>query len=226
MPVITSGQITINNIVDTLTCVIHSSGSQAIAGKETTTLICRVFNSEGEVDLLDNTIGHEYNYFYLWQRNGADWRENIAEGKEITLGSGDFLDSNVFSCKIYDRIEYQNYLNSGNTLSEPSFLSYGEISIDTTVKKWMTFDDQTGLWIRKTNGEYTTLTDENGYHIYKIPSNLEENQLYNINNLEWIASFARDSLMVPRIRMGNVIAQRDSDDKGWRWTSYIDGDKI
>jgi len=265
MPILTSGQITINNIIDTLTCIIHSDESQVLADKKDgLTLTCRLFNSDGEVDSLSDfdenfssseneefSSGDIDNYYYIWKRNGEDWREyiedeelssgNIEEfssgfitvtGKQIELTFDDFLDSNIFSCMVYDYDEYQTYLNSVDELIEPSFLTYGEINIDTTVKKWMTFDDTTGLWIRKTNGEWTTLTDERGYHIYKI-LNPTLNEIDNLQ-LKWNGSFAEDSLMVPKIRLlytDNIDEEKHvgrisvipSSKYGWRWMVSNEG---
>ena len=314
-----SGQITINNIVDSISCIISSTNNSALI-EDGATLVCRLFQNGEEIDSTSN-----YKYYYVWKKNGANWRTFSNQTIEVVnkylhLNKSDLENSNndIFSCFVYDsatlsatihRTEaytgtfhtnfvnesddktYEVYggsvyagipgqvtrtplvipnyqtafpstdLHSGyifkcwNTASNGTgidynpgdevysnitlyaiwipiissygdLICYGELNIDTTVKKWMKFDDTTGLWIRKTDGEYTTLTDESGYHIYKIPDNISDENLYNKNSLTWIASFARDSLIVPRIRMGNVIAQRDSDDRGWRWTSYIDGDEI
>lgn len=227
MPLWASDSYQINNITDSLTCIISSSDGEALVDLNIPPiLICRLFMGGEELDAVNQELTYEY--YYLWKRNGEDWREDANEetipflGKQLILQTDDLKNSEenviVFSCEVYEENPVLN--------AETPIVAYGEINLDTTVKKWMTFDEQTGLWIRKERGEYTTLTDESGYHIYKIPPNILEENLYNKNELTWIASFAKDSLMVPRIRMGNIIAQTSTSSEGWTWVSYADGDEI
>ena len=114
-----------------------------------------------------------------------------------------------------------------------NLIGYTEINIDKTLKKWMNFDDLTGLWIRKQNSEWATLTDETGYHIYKIPSDITSDT--DVSQMEWIGSFAEDSLMTHRMRLLlnkdlstiksiGVISAISSQTYGWQWQMFLDSD--
>lgn len=224
----------INNITDSISCIISSTGGEALIDAELTPILtCRLFSGDGEIDSVPEELEEEeeeeynYQYYYVWKRNGVDWRDDneIATGKQLFLieedleSDGNVEDLLVFSCSVYEE-------DPLIAVNEVPMIAYGEINLDMTIKKWMTFDDQTGLWVRKTGSEWTTLTDEKGYHIYKVPE--EANESLNPNNLNWIGSFAEESLMTPKIRLlGNSdlssvlnigqISVIPTNTYGWNW---------
>lgn len=228
MPLQASDSFQINNIMESISCTISSSNGEAtIDTNGPTVLTCRMFTSMGELDAVPDDVEeeHEYQYYYIWKRNGADWREQEFEGKQLQLLAADLkteedkiIDTCVFSCSVYEK----NQL----TISEENMIAYAEINLDMTIKKWMTFDEATGLWVRKTGSQWTTLTDETGYHIYKIPEEAVDS--LDPEELNWIGSFAEESLMTPKIRLlGNSdlssvlnigqISVIPTETYGWNW---------
>ena len=172
------------------------------------TLVCKIFNGGEEIDNNGNT------YSYIWKRNGEDWRydENdqlieVNEKKLIIDPTIDLQDANnyTFSCTVYlNRLGY-----------EPVKVSYSEF--DATIKKWMKFDEETGLWIygnSGVNGKYATLTDNTGFYVYQKNSATADT--------EYLAR-ARFSTtcMIENLAIKDLIA-KPSAVNGWIWSSQFE----
>lgn len=219
-----SDSITIQNTIDSFTCIISSSsGSTFVDSSGSTVLLCRLFNTDGEIDELNDTVGHEYEYYYLWKRDGADWRvdaneESIAAtGKILEIDPATDLgqaNSYVFSCSVFRVDEYNAYLN--NNGDEPLLIAYNEINLDLTIKKWMRFDEETGLWVYgsgDSTSDYATLTENGGFHIYKKNTEVAE-----VPYAEQ-ARFST-SCMIKNLVIGQLMAKPTKN--GWIWSTQFE----
>lgn len=244
MPISASDQITINNIVEGLICTISSSssnGTNLVNKEEGTVLTSHIYYNNGEIDLYNQEDNHNYDYYYKWDLVNVTGDNNWPRtGKSIVLNKEDFIqDVLIIGCSIYNADEYGAYLNQLNAqiqaeqeimeeteeeeeeeeeISEPLLLGYGEIILDATIKKWMNFDDNTGLWIYGSgtiDSEWSTLTDNTGFHLYhNINSSLSENSAMKF------ASFA-DIATVRQLKM-NTLTATPSMKGGWSWYQLMD----
>jgi hypothetical protein len=101
--------VAIADYTDPITCTIYSTnGNQFTNNAINTTLICRVFNNDGEVDsYTEGKAQDAYLYSYTWVRlnqNGqpdTNWRDGATvTGKSITLSHEDVNVKGVFSCTV------------------------------------------------------------------------------------------------------------------------------
>lgn len=236
MPVLSgSDQITITNIKDSLTCeVVSSSGTALVDAKKGTTLTCYLYDSNGEVDKINEETGTS-EFIYYWNRKFLNGSGKVREddnflriGKIIDLVPEDFInnildnlnkETFVFSCSVYD---------APFGTENANLVGYGEIILDTTIKKWMKFDEKLGLSIQMPGSEWATLTDDKGYHVFHKTDDSDKNI---INDDYWSGSFAYGSIFVPKIREGGLQVVNTNNDTqslsgGWAWKEYEDGDII
>lgn len=95
---------------DAIRCIIESSsGDKFTNGNIQTVLTCRIFDSKGEVDPVNNTEGHKYKYSYTWLKiTGTDnstTSEAFGSGKQINITGDHVNEKAVFSCKVVAREE-------------------------------------------------------------------------------------------------------------------------
>ena len=236
-----SDQITITDIRDSIGCEISSSnGTSLLDASQGTILTCRLYGADGEIDPEIETEEDEENitqdYIYYWTKKETDSSEEEEEffrtGKSIELTpedleSSDNNNSFTFYCDVYNI-----FLEEDGQL-----VAHGEITLDSTIKKWMNFDESLGLSIQSPGSSWATLTDETGYHIYHNSKNNTftiPDDFLDINN--WIGSFAKNSLITKRIRLldddiNNIerltnLSVMPSLTHGWVWTPNKEGDEI
>lgn len=174
-----SDQITITDIRDSISCEISSSnGTSLLDASQGTVLTCRLYGAEGEIDPEVETeedeedITQDYVYYWTKKETSSSEEEKDEEeeeffrtGKSIELTpedleSSDNNNSFTFYCDVYSI-----FLEEDGQL-----VAHGEITLDSTIKKWMEFDDTTGLWVYGNGDEsnnFCTLTDNEGFHVYK-----------------------------------------------------------
>ena len=146
MPLTASDSFQINNITDAISCIISSTDNGAMA-EEGTVLTCHLYQEGEEIDA-EPDENLEYMYYYLWKRDGEDWRvttENNSYqviGKSLFLTSDDLDEINssvIFSCSIYESSTLaeteESYEGQGHPvwrLTENIFHSNVPNQVDTT----------------------------------------------------------------------------------------------
>ena len=231
-----SDQITITDIRDSIGCEISSSnGTSLLDASQGTVLTCRLYGAEGEIDPEIETEEDEENitqdYIYYWTKKEISSSEEEDEeeeffrtGKSIELTpedleSSDNNNSFTFYCDVYSI-----FLEEDGQL-----IAHGEITLDSTIKKWMNFDESLGLSVQMPGSSWATLTDETGYHVFNKKDEASDEPI--ISNKNWSGSFAYGSIFVPKIREGGLQVVSTNENKqslggGWAWKEYEDGDII
>ena len=237
MALIGSDQITITDIRDSISCEISSSnGISLLDASQGTVLTCHLYGAEGEIDPEIETEEDEeditQDYVYYWtkketissEEEDEEEEEFFRTGKSIELTpedleSSDNNNSFTFYCDVYSV-----FLEEDGQL-----IAHGEITLDSTIKKWMNFDESLGLSVQMPGSSWATLTDETGYHVFNKKDETSDEAI--ISNKNWSGSFAYGSIFVPKIREGGLQVVSTNENKqslggGWVWKEYENGDII
>ena len=218
-----SDQITITDIRDSISCEISSSnGVSLLDALQGTVLTCHLYGADGEIDIEDeNEEESNGEYLYLWTKKEIESSEENEEeeneeeeeffrtGKSIELTANDLKSNNnnnsfTFYCDVYSV-----FLEENNQL-----IAHGEITLDITIKKWMEFDENSGLWLYgndKQTAEYFSKINNAGMHIYKHTDSASEDRETRV------AAFSTTTI-VERIRIGNAMYINYTDQGGLLFT--------